>query len=147
MESFEVQARNKKKKNKQNEYKINSFYDFIKIKTVRFHNNRSRLMKKINNRDKQRRKFNSLHLLPKNKSKNQRFFFKNSSLSLINHSKRDIDIYNNRNNCSIEECINNYIFNINEYRDNVNKNNSSNSRINILSSKTINIEKTKIKKN
>ena len=82
----------------------------------------------------------------KRKIKNQRLFFKNSSLSVINHSNKDIDIYKNRNNSSVEESINNYIFNINEFRNNVNKNNSNNSLINISSSKTINSEKTKIKK-
>ena len=146
LESFEVQARNKKKNNKQSEYKIDNENDSIKIKTVRFPNNRNRLMKKLNDRTKQKSKFNSLYLLPKSKAKNQRLFFKNSSLSVINHSNKDIDIYKNRNNSSVEESINNYIFNINEFRNNVNKNNSNNSLINISSSKTINSEKTKIKK-
>ena len=141
LESFEVQARNKKKNNKQSEYKIDNENDSIKIKTVRFPNNRNRLMKKLNDRTKQKSKFNSLYLLPKSKAKNQRLFFKNSSLSVINHSNKDIDIYKNRNNSSVEESINNYIFNNNEYRNNVNKNNSNNSLINISSSKTINSEK------
>ena len=63
LESFEVQARNKKKNNKQSEYKIDNENDSIKIKTVRFPNNRNRLMKKLNDRTKQKSKFNSLYLL------------------------------------------------------------------------------------
>ena len=85
LELFEVQARNKKKNHTQSEYQIDKDNDFIKIKTVRFPNNRSRLMQKLNNRDRQQsHKFNSLYLLPKNKTKNKTFFFKNSSLSFIN---------------------------------------------------------------
>ena len=124
IEQFEAQEKNKKKNTKQAEYKMDNDYDFIKIKTVRFPNTRSRLIKKPNNKDKQSHKYNSLYLLPQSKMKNKRFLIKNSSSSIINGSNRDNEsyLYKNRNNSSIEESIDNCIFNINDYNNNVNKN-------------------------
>ena len=148
IEQFEAQEKNKKKNTKQAEYKMDNDYDFIKIKTVRFPNTRSRLIKKPNNKDKQSHKYNSLYLLPQSKMKNKRFLIKNSSSSIINGSNRDNEscLYKNRNNSSIEESIDNCIFNINDYNNNVDKNILNNSLINLSSNRTINSEKSKIKK-
>ena len=150
IEQFVAQERNKKN-TKQAEYKVDNDYDFIKIKTVRFPNTRSRLIKKAKDKDKQSHKYNSLnslYLLPQSNMKHKRYLIKNSSSSIINGSNRDNEfyLYKNRNNSSVEESINNCIFNINDYGNNANKIISNNSLINLSSNRTINSEKSKIKK-
>ena len=148
-ESFKASDKIKKNNNNRTKYDLDNKYDFIKIKTARQPNIRSKLIKKIKEKDNQRGKniFNSLYLLPKSKSKNKRIFVKNISSSFINGSNRENETYfcKNRNNSSVEESINNFIFNINDYDNNGNKNAFNNSAINFSSNKLINMEKVKIK--
>jgi len=148
-ESFKASDKIKKNNNNRTKYDLDNKYDFIKIKTARQPNIRSKLIKKIKEKDNQRGKniFNSLYLLPKSKSKNKRIFVKNISSSFINGLNRENETYfcKNRNNSSVEESINNFIFNINDYDNNGNKNAFNNSAINFSSNKLINMEKVKIK--
>ena len=125
-ESFKASDKIKKNNNNRTKYDLDNKYDFIKIKTARQPN---------------------IRILPKSKSKNKRIFVKNISSSFINGSNRENETYfcKNRNNSSVEESINNFIFNINDYDNNGNKNAFNNSAINFSSNKLINMEKVKIK--
>lgn len=148
-DSFKASDKIKKNNNNKTKYHLDNNYDFIKIKTARLPNTRSRLIKKAKDKDNQRGKniCNSLCPLPKSKSKNKRIFVKNMSSSFINGSNRENETYfcKNRNNSSVEESINNFIFNINDFDNNGNKYVFNNSAINFSSNKLINMEKIKIK--